>query len=135
MANNSKISFGNNASENLDVASKLVGKHKLEGAASPLHTLPDVNWTEIEAAVPKAMAKQREAEEYRMKSDMLYRERDNLLAPIVEAVRLSKNLLKTIHSKNPKALSEWGFEVTYSAPTKPSKTNPKKSSNSDKKEE
>lgn len=134
MANNSKISYGNNASENLDAASKLVGKHKLDGDASPLRALTDVNWTEFEVNVPKAMAKQREAEEYRIKSDMLYRERDLLLEPIVEVVRLSKNLLKTVHSKNPKVLTEWGFDVTYTVSTKPAKAAAKLSKAAAKKE-
>jgi hypothetical protein len=121
MENNSKISYGSSTTEVLEVASKLVVRHKEDGEASPLRALTDVNWTTIEGTIPMAIAKQREAEEYRMKSDMLYRERDLLLEPIVEVVRRSKNLLKSVHSKNPKALSEWGFDVTYTTANKPAK--------------
>lgn len=135
MENSSKISYGNSTTEVLDVASKLVVKHKGDGEASPLRALTDINWTTIEGAIPMAIAKQREAEEYRMKSDMLYRERDLLLEPIVEVVRRSKNLLKTVHSKNPKALSEWGFDVTYTTSTKPAKAAAKKAATSENKEE
>ena len=49
-----------------------------------------------------------------------YRERDLLIPAIDEALKSSRNLLKALYSKNPKRLSEWGFEVddTVKAPKK-----------------
>jgi hypothetical protein len=61
-----------------------------------------------------------------MKAEAKCRERDLLLEPIEEAVRRGKNLLKTIYAKNPKLLTEWGFDVTYTATSKSTKATAKK---------
>ena len=45
-----------------------------------------------------------------------YRERDLLMPAIDEAVKASRNLLKALNQKNPKRLTDWGFEVTDSVP-------------------
>lgn len=123
MANTSRVEVGRGATEILGIAEKLVAKHNLDGEGSPLNALVDINWPLITGSVPKALAKHREAEELRAKADAAYRERDNLLQPIDEMVRRSRSLLKAVHVKNPKLLTEWGFEVTY---TTPSKTKPEK---------
>lgn len=108
--------MSNNAAEVLGVAGKMKVKHETDGDASPLLTLTDVNWSEFVTNVPKAAELHREAEELRMKSEAKCRERDLLMEPIEEAVRRGKNLLKTIHARNPKVLGEWGFDVTYTTP-------------------
>jgi hypothetical protein len=117
MGESSKIDLGHGATEVLDVATKLTIKHKADGTTSPLLTLTDINWALITDSVPLAEAKHNEAETLRAKAEKAYRDRDLLLEPIEDAVRRSKNLLKSIHSKNPKILTEWGFNVTYTAAT------------------
>jgi hypothetical protein len=131
MDNSSKVKLSTNASEIFENALKLAAKHKAEGEASPLHALTGINWKEFEDGIPKASNIQKEAEEYRAKSDAKYRERDNYLEPIVEVLRVSKNLLKAINEKNPKVLAEWGYNVSYTT----SKKSNKKSTTSKKKGE
>ena len=118
MENSSRVKLGNNISEILGVADKMTVKHLKDGNSSPLLALTDVNWTEFVSNVPKAVELNREAEELRMKAEAKCRERDLLMEPIEEAVRRGKNLLKSIHAKNPKMLGEWGFNVTYTTPKK-----------------
>lgn len=117
MGDTSKVELGHGATEIISTAKKLTTKHTNDAGTSPLSTLTDINWNEISSLVPQAEAKHNEAELYRTKAETAYRERDILLEPITDAVRRSKNLLKSIHSKNPKVLSEWGFNVTYTATT------------------
>lgn len=124
MENSSRVDVGRGATEVLGIADKMVVKHKADGTASPLLALTDVNWSVIVESVPLALAKHREAEELRAKAEAAYRERDLLLEPIDDAVRRSRTLLKTIHVKNPKVLTDWGFDVTYTASMKAAK--PKK---------
>jgi len=43
--------------------------------------------------------------------ELACRERDRYTPQIMEAVPASRNLLKALNPKNPKRLSDWGFEV------------------------
>lgn len=47
--------------------------------------------------------------------EVAYRERDLLIPAIDETLKSSRNLLKALNAKNPKRLSEWGFEVDDTA--------------------
>lgn len=63
------------------------------------------------------MSKHRQAEAFKSQMELAYRERDRYTPQIMEAVMASRNLLKALNPKNPKRLSEWGFEVDDSAQT------------------
>ena len=57
------------------------------------------------------MAKHKEAEELKGKMEAAYRERDLLIPAIEEILKSSRNLLKALNAKNPKRMTEWGFNV------------------------
>jgi hypothetical protein len=95
----------------LNQAAKVYAKHKADGDNSQLKLLPDHDWAVIGPTIDIALAKNAEAEEYRGKMEAAYRERDLLIPAIDDILRVSKNLLKALNSKNPKRLAEWGFEV------------------------
>lgn len=122
MDESSRVKLGNNAEEVLNVAIQMKAKHEADGAASPLNAITDVDWEKFSEMVPRAVALGKEAEELRRQSEAKYRERDILLDSIEDNVRRGKNLLKSIHAKNPKLLSEWGFKVVYKA-SKPAAKN------------
>jgi hypothetical protein len=63
------------------------------------------------------LGKHQQAEALRSQMELAYRERDRYTPQIMEAVKASRNLLKALNPKNPKRLSEWGFEVDDSVQT------------------
>jgi hypothetical protein len=92
-------------------------KHQEIGEASPLTNLDGISWSAVDPTIEQALAKQKEAEEYKNQMEQAYRERDLYTPAIKEAVTASRNLLKALNQKNPKRLVEWGFEVDDSAQT------------------
>jgi len=118
-----RITISTNTVEMLNQATKVYAKHLADGAASPLNALNDNDWAKTGPTVAIALAKHNEAEEFKGKMEAAYRERDLLTPSIAEILQSSRNLLKSINSKNPKRIAEWGFQIddTAKAPktTKP----------------
>jgi len=118
-----RIAISTNTVEMLDQATKVYTKHVADGVASPLNTLTDYDWAKTGPTIAIALAKHKEAEELKGKMEAAYRERDLLVPAIEEILKSSRNLLKALNSKNPKRITEWGFNVddTTKAPktTKP----------------
>ena len=112
-----RIVISQNVEEMLTLASKVYGKHQEIGEASPLTqtNLDGISWSVVGPTIEPALAKQKEAEEYKSKMEEAYRERDLYTPAIKEAVTASRNLLKALNQKNPKRLADWGFEVDDSA--------------------
>lgn len=110
-----RITVSQNVEEMLTLASKVYQKHAELGDASPLVNLDGIAWTEVGPTIEQALARQQEAEGYKGQMERAYRERDLYTPAIREAVVASRNLLKALNQKNPKRLTEWGFEVNDSA--------------------
>jgi len=110
-----RIVISQNVEEMLTLASKVYQKHQEFGEASPLTNLDGVSWSVVGPTIEQALARQKEAEEYKKQMEKAYRERDLYTPAIREAVTASRNLLKAMNQKNPKRLIEWGFEVDDSA--------------------
>ena len=95
----------------LALAKKILKKHEDDGAASPLKTLLDANWTDNGPKVAEADDLNAQAKELEKKVEKLYQDRDALLTSVELTVRASANLLNGIYKNSPKNLGEWGFEV------------------------
>ena len=106
-----RIVISQNAGEMLNLASKVYAKHLADGAASPLINLDGIQWNVVGPTIETALSKHRQAEAFKSQMELAYRERDPFTPQIMEAVQASRNLLKALNQKNPKRLSEWGFEV------------------------
>ena len=111
-----RISISQNVEEMLTLASKVYQKHAEFGEASPLTNLDGISWSVVGPTIEQALARQQEAEGFKSQMERAYRERDLYTPAIKEAVAASRNLLKALNQKNPKRLTEWGFEVHDSAP-------------------
>lgn len=106
-----RITISTNPLQMLDLAAKVYGKHVADGESSPLNTLSDYDWGKTGPTIADALAKHKEAEELKGKMEAAYRERDLLLPAIEDILKSSRNLLKALNAKNPKRISEWGFNV------------------------
>lgn len=112
-----RIAVSRNVGDVLSLAGSVFQKHMADGTASPLLNLDGISWSVVGPTIPTALAKHREAERLKSEMEKAYRERDLLMPAIDEALKASRNLLKALNPKNPKRLSDWGFEVNDSAPT------------------
>ncbi|NEW85394.1 MAG: hypothetical protein GZ094_23950 [Mariniphaga sp.] len=113
-----RVTIPRNAEEVLTLASKVYFRHQADGDASPLRNLDGINWLNLGPTIEPALAKHREAEALKAQMEKAYRERDIYLPAIDEAVRASSVLLKALNQKNPKRLSDWGFNVDDSVQLK-----------------
>ena len=111
-----RITISQNVEEMLSLASKVYQKHVEAGEASPLKDLDGISWSVVGPTIEQAFARQKEAEDFKSQMEKAYRERDLYTPAIREAVVASRNLLKALNQKNPKRLTEWGFEVHDSTP-------------------
>ena len=118
---NGRINVSHSPSELLDLAAKVYVKHQADGESSPLNSLVDNNWVVTGPKIAQALEIHQEAEGLRKKMEELYRERDIMLPEIEEIVRNSRNMLKSLHTKNPKRLGDWGFVVDDSVQKAPVK--------------
>lgn len=106
-----RIEISQNVEEMLNLASKVYGKHQIDGDASPLLNLDGTNWNDVGPRINPALAKHHEAEDLKKQMEKAYRERDLLMPAIKDALITSRNLLKALNQRNPKRLADWGFEV------------------------
>lgn len=111
---NGRIPIPQNVPDLLDLASKVYGKHQTDGESSPLSNLDGTSWAVVGPKIAPALTKHLQAEEWKNKMEEAYRERDLFIPSIKEAVTTSRNLLKALNAKNPKRLSEWGYQVNDS---------------------
>ncbi|HZK96188.1 MAG TPA: hypothetical protein VFC67_18460 [Prolixibacteraceae bacterium] len=109
-----RIAIPRNVGDVLDLATDVYTKHMNDGASSPLLKLDGIDWAEIGPTIPIALTLHKQAENLKRQTDEAYRERDIYLNAIEEAVKASRNLLKSHNQKNPKRLGEWGFDVADS---------------------
>ena len=107
-----RIDISPNLEKMLALAAKVYGKHLKEGANSPLNGMVDYDWSKVGPTIATALARHEEAELYKGKMEAAYRERDLLVPAIDETLKASRNLLKALNAKNPKRITEWGFEVS-----------------------
>ena len=106
----------------LSLAERVYRKHVAEGGNSPLKTLADFNWDTIGPGIETIKAIHEESENLKRRSEELVKERNLKLTDLKDCLNSSKNLLKSVYSKNPKRMGEWGFDVLDSVKSKPSES-------------
>ena len=95
----------------LTLAAGICQKHTNDGASSSVNGLQDNNWTDNGAKIQQAQDPQTQIEQLEKTLESLYGQRDLLIAPILETVKSSRDLLLGIYAKNPKKLGDWSFAV------------------------
>jgi hypothetical protein len=116
-----RIVIPSHPTELLKLASAILEKHQLDGAASPLNAQQDFSWAIEGPKVAVCATNNAQAEAAAKEAERLYRERDKDLAPIKAIVLNSAQLLKKIYAKNPKVLGDYGFVVDDSPVVKKAK--------------
>lgn len=123
MANpKARVMLSTNVEEILSLAEKVYRKHVAEGGNSPLKTLADFNWDTIGPRIEAIKTIHEESETLKRRSEELVKDRNIDLTELEDCLRSSKNLLKSIYSKSPKRMGEWGFDVMDSGKSKPSES-------------
>ena len=107
-----------NPKDGLDLADKVYKKHLADGPNSELKNLVDADWATAGPAIITARKYHDKAEELKGQMEAAYRLRDAAYAPVKAAVDASAAYLKGRYNKNPKKLSEWGFQVNDTPPAK-----------------
>jgi len=113
-----RVTVSQKVNEVLSLADKVYRKHVAEGGNSPLKTLADFNWDTIGPGIEAIKALHEESETLKRRSEELVKERNMRLSELKDSLRSSKNLLKSVYSKNPKRMGEWGFDVIDSPKSK-----------------
>jgi hypothetical protein len=122
MRTKGRVVIPRNPGEMLDTAENIYQKHQADGASSPLNAMEFNKWQEVGPTIAACKAKHAEAEEFMKKADEAFAARDLLMGNITGAVKNSASLLKSIYSKNPKKLGDWGLTVHDSPQSKSSAT-------------
>ena len=113
-----RVVVSKNVEAILSLAERVYRKHVAEGGNSPLKTLADFNWDTIGPGIETIKAIHEESENLKRRSEELVKERNLKLSDLRDCLSSSKNLLKSVYSKNPKRMGEWGFDVLDTAKAK-----------------
>lgn len=119
-----RVVIPTNPEKVLALADNVLAKHGADGASSPLNAMQDNNWAENGPKVEQARTFNAQAKELERQVESLYRQRDTLLTDVKSSLRSSSKMLMGIHSKNPKKLGEWGFDVHDTVSTKKTASKP-----------
>lgn len=108
-----RVLISRNPEELLKLAGNVYKKHVADGTASDLNGLDaeTYDWSKVGPTIATCQDLHDLAEELKGKMEEPYRKRDALLLPIEEHVKGSSAYLKGKYAKQPKKLSNWGFEV------------------------
>lgn len=106
--NKVRIVIPKNPKEMLELAAKIYAKNEAVGAQSPLTSL---DWADLGPKIQDALVFHNEAEELKKQMEKLYEQRNKILLPVDDLVKQSRDLLKAIYRKEPRKISDYGFEV------------------------
>lgn len=107
-----RVLISRNPEKLLKLAKEVYTKHLADGATSELNNLDKAyDWGKVGPTIALCQYQQDKAERLKLEMEQAYRERDTYLAPIDDHVKGSSTYLKGKYTKNPKKLSDWGFEI------------------------
>lgn len=86
-------------------------KHLADGATSVLKTMQDHDWTIEGPKIALAKVEHDKAEDYKLKMEKAYRNRDLLMEPLKDTLLASRDVLTGVMRSNMKRMGDWGFTV------------------------
>jgi hypothetical protein len=104
-----RIEIPQNPSDVAELASAIKAKHEDLGKNSPLANLP---WDDKGPKIEQVATFDQQAAELHRQAQNATERRDVLLPEITEFVRSTRDVLLGLNRSNPRALSEFGFEVS-----------------------
>lgn len=113
-----RIKYGKNAEDILKLSKKVYDKHVADGATSVLKNIEDYDWDVSGPKVAIAQGHHDDALHYKGLMEEAYRERDKYISELDGITRVSGSTLKALNSKNVKRLTDWGYEVDDTPPSK-----------------
>lgn len=111
-----RINLAKNPEDILTQTATVYTKHQADGERSVLKTMEDYNWDVIGPKVAIAQQHHDDALRYKGLMEEAYRERDKYMPELDDANRATAGFLKSVNRKNPKRLTEWGYEVNDTPP-------------------
>ena len=109
-----RVIIPRNPALKLKLAARIYAKHLDLADGSPLKAIESNSWSSTGPEIFNAQTFHQQAEDYKHKSELAYRQRDLLVAKIDESIKSSRDLLLGVYRKIPQSLGEWGFEVDVS---------------------
>lgn len=106
-----RVQMPRNPKESFELAQKIYTKHQADGATSPLDQLEGYDWATTGPTIQNGLDYHNKAEELKGQMEQLYRQRDAIFKDVDAINKASGAYLKGKYAKNPKKLTEWGFEV------------------------
>jgi len=106
------VAIPDNVEQLLALAGLIAQKHAADGATSVLHALNDFNWITLAPTIAACLSKHQEAEGLKFNMDEAYQLRNQLLPPIVNALKATRDLLLGAFANTPTRLGDWGFDVS-----------------------
>ena len=107
-----RVAIPDNVEQLLTLAGLIAQKHAADGASSVLNGLSDFNWTTLAPTIAICLTKHQEAESLKFNTDEAYQLRNQLLPPIVNALKATRDLLLGAYANTPTRLGDWGFDVS-----------------------
>lgn len=95
----------------LELEAAVYAKHLADGASSVLKNLEDRDWAVDGPKIALAKIEHDKAEDFKLKMEKAYKNRDLLMAPIKDTLLSSRDVLTGIMRSNMKRLGDWGFTV------------------------
>jgi hypothetical protein len=113
-----RIPIPTNPGEIIDLASSIEEQHTALGKASPLAML---EWDIVSPQIKDASAVQKQIDKISKELEKLTQRRNNLLDPIGEFVRSSRDILSGVYRSEMKKLGDFGYVVDDSPKAKKTK--------------
>lgn len=114
LAKKMRVVIPKSPSDMLDLGAAVYAKHLADGASSVLKNLQDHDWAVEGPKIALAKIEHDKAEDFKLKMEKAYKDRDLLMAPVKDTLLSSRDLLTGVMRSNMKRLGDWGFTVNDS---------------------
>ncbi|MEO6548237.1 MAG: hypothetical protein ABIN94_09565 [Ferruginibacter sp.] len=97
--------------QNVELAKKIYEKHLADGVDSPLYNLEGFSWDATGPKIKFCIEKHKEAILLNKRAEEICRQRDAVLAEIIDIINVSKSMLQVKHNFCKEKIREWGFPL------------------------
>lgn len=113
-----RVIISKNPKEHMELLQSILYKHYSMGGTSPLLQMDGVDLNMINSRIAPTIELHNAAEAAKRQMEENYRQRDEQMKPITNALKKCVALLKATYAGNPKKLGEWGLNVDDSPQAK-----------------